>query len=752
MIKCLKLENWKTHHNSEINFTKGTNIFVGKIGAGKSSIVDAICYAFYGTYPALQTKKLTLQETIMFKPIKKDSSKVVLIFEYEDKNYKIEREIFVEKTNTAKLYQNDKLLVGPKQTDVNDKISEILGIDYNLFIKIVYSEQNEIDYFLKIAPGKRKEQFDSLFGINNLENIKINSRELSRLISFDKEKQVALNKQIIEQISNFNILEIESELQKLNAQKDEIEKQILEESQTKQKLETEYTTEKEKKQIFETKKTELTILESKLKEILLLIKEDFSVEEPIEKLNEKKNQIEQRLKEIEDQNKKYEILKKNLESQDLFYQEQLTTLEKEIKNTELQIMPVDFEKLQAEKKEVEEKANLLHQKILENQSKLNELKKGIEELKKGFLKCPVCDSQLNEEQVKEKLKEKQNQEIEAEKVIKDLEKAKIEINEKLENLKEQEVKVKNNQRFKEILEGLVEKQKTFSITKEQLAEKIKEVPEKQEIKKEQEELISLNLRIEQSKLKVKQKEIKEQQSTLQKAISELNYSEEKYLSVFTEYKNLETKTNYLKSQKENLSKQEQNIKANLLRYNKLKEEENKQKDLLERLERNTLDVSYFTKALENSQNQLRTVLVNNINQTLDLIWPKVYPYGDYVSARLKAESDYILEVQTKDNAWIRVEGLLSGGERTCAALSIRVAIALSLTKKLGLLILDEPTHNLDTKTIASISVILEKDLPELVDQIFIVTHDSKLLDAVNSSKFIIERDKENDGVSKIIEG
>ncbi len=116
MLKSLSLENWKVHHSSVINFTKGTNIFVGKIGAGKSSVVDAICYALYGTYPALQTKKLILSETIMFKPVKKDNAKVTLSFEYNSSNYKVEREIFSEKTNTAKLYLNNKLIDGPKQT------------------------------------------------------------------------------------------------------------------------------------------------------------------------------------------------------------------------------------------------------------------------------------------------------------------------------------------------------------------------------------------------------------------------------------------------------------------------------------------------------------------------------------------------------------------------------------------------------------------------------------------------------------
>ncbi len=38
MIKSIYLENWKTHKDSFLTFNKGTNILIGKIGSGKSSI------------------------------------------------------------------------------------------------------------------------------------------------------------------------------------------------------------------------------------------------------------------------------------------------------------------------------------------------------------------------------------------------------------------------------------------------------------------------------------------------------------------------------------------------------------------------------------------------------------------------------------------------------------------------------------------------------------------------------------------
>jgi exonuclease SbcC len=126
MIRSITLNNWKTHKNTKIEFNKGTNLFIGQMGSGKSSIVDAICYALFGSFPSLQNRKIKLDEVIMFKPQKEKQAKIILEITIDENNYRIEREIISEKTNTAKIYKNDKLLSGPKQTDVNQAVSEIL--------------------------------------------------------------------------------------------------------------------------------------------------------------------------------------------------------------------------------------------------------------------------------------------------------------------------------------------------------------------------------------------------------------------------------------------------------------------------------------------------------------------------------------------------------------------------------------------------------------------------------------------------
>lgn len=67
MITEVKLKGWRSHSDSKLVFTPGTNALIGIMGSGKSSIMDAICFALFGTFPNLQSKKLKLDDVIMKK-------------------------------------------------------------------------------------------------------------------------------------------------------------------------------------------------------------------------------------------------------------------------------------------------------------------------------------------------------------------------------------------------------------------------------------------------------------------------------------------------------------------------------------------------------------------------------------------------------------------------------------------------------------------------------------------------------------
>ena len=78
MIKSIKLTNWKTHDNTKIEFQKGTNVIVGLMGAGKSSMMDAMSFALFGTFPALEHRRYKIEDILMNRPSRKSMAGVEL--------------------------------------------------------------------------------------------------------------------------------------------------------------------------------------------------------------------------------------------------------------------------------------------------------------------------------------------------------------------------------------------------------------------------------------------------------------------------------------------------------------------------------------------------------------------------------------------------------------------------------------------------------------------------------------------------
>ncbi|VVC72025.1 DNA double-strand break repair Rad50 ATPase [uncultured archaeon] len=146
-------------------------------------------------------------------------------------------------------------------------------------------------------------------------------------------------------------------------------------------------------------------------------------------------------------------------------------------------------------------------------------------------------------------------------------------------------------------------------------------------------------------------------------------------------------------------------------------------------------------ALVETQAALRTELVEAVNEAMGELWPAIYPYDDFSGARIDAsETDYLVEVKA-GGSWIPVEGFASGGERACALLSLRISFAMVIVPNLKWLVLDEPTHNLDGNGIKALVEALREKIPSIVEQVFVITHDESLREAASGRVYRLERDK-----------
>ena len=215
MIEEIKLENWKTHKDSLMKFKKGTNLIVGIMGSGKSSVLDGISFGLFGTFPAMERKRVKLENIISYG---ESEAKLELKFNWSDEKYKIIRKIVKTKkkaTTDAELYKDERIIEKGSNA-VRKRIEEILGIEYELFTRAIYSEQNNIDYFLNLDPRKRKTEMDSLLGLDKFEKARsnivsvINRIKASRKqdeIGYDSKKIEEMEKKIMEKNSESKLFE-----------------------------------------------------------------------------------------------------------------------------------------------------------------------------------------------------------------------------------------------------------------------------------------------------------------------------------------------------------------------------------------------------------------------------------------------------------------------------------------------------------------------------------------------------------------
>ncbi len=676
MIDKLILKNWRTHKESELEFGKGTNVIVGVMGSGKSSLVNAICYSLFGTFPALKSKQVSLNEIIMNKPNQCDKSETKIIFSHGEKKYSVERTIKFDGTNEAKLFEGEKLVAGPKQKDVNEKVEHLLGLSYELFSRAVYSEQNEMDFFLRLSPGDRKKKFDELLELSKYEEARKNTVILQNQITKDNKQRKELVEQQKETMKN-------SEEGKIIAQIKENEKEIL-------------------------------VLEKKLSESEKKVSES---EEKYKKISEKEKEN----KKIEDELIKLKSQKEGLEK-DLEKSEGIPLEEIKIvfqsKKEEISNIKKQLEKKEKELEEVEKKEKTLKEElgVFEYQKKTNEKEKKEIAGLKG--KCPTCKQELD---IKHK-----------EKIEKEL----------IETINKIEKEMEKREKEKHILSGSI-----FGIKKE-----IKKVKEENEGKLK--ELYKIeNMEKEAKQVKEKKEELDkliEQIPKTEKELKEINFNSTEMNKTREEYYNqknereitvekIKSKKELINSYKDNYEKLKQ-VRENIFSMEK---EITKNEEAVKKL-------SVFNNCLVATQQELREAMLETTNIAMTKIWGAIYPYKDYLDARLQViENGYDLQVQTRNNGWVRVEGILSGGERSAAALCIRIAFALVLTKQLSMLILDEPTHNLDVNAVEKLSNMLREEIPTLVDQTFVITHDKQLENAASSNLYMLERNKDSDEPTKV---
>ena len=161
---------------------------VGPIGSGKSSILDAVSFALFGKTPNIEQNTKSLIHQM------RDQCHVDLRFEVDAQVWRAVRalrrkgqpghllERLVADEPEAKALET---ITGERA--VNERVTQLLGMDFRAFCRSVLLAQNRFSEFLRATPADRDKVLKSVFGYERLDTAQALAKERLRLAEVELE-------------------------------------------------------------------------------------------------------------------------------------------------------------------------------------------------------------------------------------------------------------------------------------------------------------------------------------------------------------------------------------------------------------------------------------------------------------------------------------------------------------------------------------------------------------------------------------
>lgn len=167
--RTLHLNGFTAFRNAtDIDF-EGADLFAltGPTGSGKSSVIDAICFALYGSIPRLSGIAPIIS-------LGKPEARIRLVFDADGSTYTVSR-LVVRQAEGAS--QRDVRLEGPDLIvegvrDVDARIEQLLGLSFDHFTRTVVLPQGRFAAFLEDGPAARERLLKQLLDLGVYEEMR----------------------------------------------------------------------------------------------------------------------------------------------------------------------------------------------------------------------------------------------------------------------------------------------------------------------------------------------------------------------------------------------------------------------------------------------------------------------------------------------------------------------------------------------------------------------------------------------------
>jgi exonuclease SbcC len=180
----LELSGFTSYREETVVDFEGADYFalVGQTGSGKSTIIDAICFALYGSVPRYDNRNLVAPVVTQGQL----EARVKLDFEVDGAAYSATRVVRRSgkgaTTKEARLEKGDEVLAGTAD-ELSAKVADLIGLSFEHFTRCVVLPQGEFSRFLHDKPADRQDMLVRLLGLEVFDRMRVRASGLAAEIA-----------------------------------------------------------------------------------------------------------------------------------------------------------------------------------------------------------------------------------------------------------------------------------------------------------------------------------------------------------------------------------------------------------------------------------------------------------------------------------------------------------------------------------------------------------------------------------------
>ena len=180
MIRTVSLKNWKGHEQLDLSFNEGINFLVGPNGVGKTSVLDAICFALLGDIEASPTyADLTYKE--LMRDAERDMEITLTFSPPEGGQYTLTRAHSVRTNRKRGSLSRNGTVLTARWDEVTAQVLRLLQTD-DLFLRrvVLLSEGDTFAYSTRPPGEGLTKHIERVLGIDRMEELRSDLTRIRR--------------------------------------------------------------------------------------------------------------------------------------------------------------------------------------------------------------------------------------------------------------------------------------------------------------------------------------------------------------------------------------------------------------------------------------------------------------------------------------------------------------------------------------------------------------------------------------------